>query len=266
MNKVCIILSITSDIGMALAQRYGRDGYKVFGTRRSDVPPNSIETFYLDIDSKASVIQFAVDVKRLGVKWDTLISCPCNPLPLEPFFESEFDEWSKSVHTNAIEQLRVLHELYPYRGEKANVVFFAGGGVNNAVLNFSAYTISKIMLIKMCEYLDAETDLNIFAVGPGWTRTKGHHTILRNIDAKDPRYQQTIDFLNSGKGTSMDDIYDCIRWLSEQGKEVASGRNFSVVNDKWDSGELANILRGNPDMYKLRRHGNDEEINTKRSV
>ncbi len=261
--KTCIIISITSDIGKALAERYSRDGYEIIGTYRSSenlvkILKNDYRFYHCDIDSKASIIQFMHEVRKLEIKWDTLILCPCNPLPLQPFFECEFNEWSESIHTNAVEQLRIVHELYPYREEKANVVFFAGGGVNNAVLNFSAYTISKIILIKMCEYLDAENpDLNIFAVGPGWTRTKGHHTILRNVAAKDPRCQQTIAFLNSGRGTSMDDIYDCIRWLSSQGKEVAGGRNFSVVNDKWGSEELTEELHQDKNMYKLRRHKNE---------
>jgi len=192
--------------------------------------------------------------------WDTFISCPCNPLPLENFFKCKFDEWSDSIHTNAIEQLRILHELYPFRNTNQrmpNVVFFAGGGINKAVTKFSAYTISKIMLIKVCEFLDAENeDLNIFIVGPGWTMTKIHQLILKNIDRKDERYYKTKNFMTSKKGTSTDDIYNYIKWLCEQGRDVAGGRNFSVVYDKWrgKSGkELSIKLKKNPDMYKLRR-------------
>ncbi|GAG88545.1 unnamed protein product [marine sediment metagenome] len=138
-----------------------------------------------------------------------------------------------------------------------NVVFFAGGGINKAVTKFSAYTISKIMLIKVCEFLDAENeDLNIFIVGPGWTMTKIHQLILKNIDRKDERYYKTKNFMTSKKGTSTDDIYNYIKWLCEQGRDVAGGRNFSVVYDKWrgKSGkELSIKLKKNPDMYKLRR-------------
>jgi len=195
-----------------------------------------------------------------------------------------FDEWSDSVHINAIEQLGVLHQLYPYRNQNqiANVVFFAGGGVNDAVINFSAYTISKIMLIKMCEFLDAENeDLNIFIVGPGWTKTKTHYLILENADRTDPKYHETLDFIKNEEGTSMDDIYGCIKWLSEQGKEVTSGRNFSLVNDKWKgnlSARLSSELKCDINMYKLRRCKNDfltqiiaevkstEKANTKRGI
>ena len=67
---------------------------------------------------------------------------------------------------------------------------------------------------------------------------------------------ETVAFLQSQTGTSMDDIYDSIRWLAAQGRAVSGGRNFSIVHDAWGSDELADALRRDPDMYKLRRHGN----------
>lgn len=265
-QRLAIIISVSSDIGMGLAKRYSKDGYAIVGTYRSTNKLNElkgipgIHLVHCDIDNKSDISKFAREYKDLGQEWDVLVSCPGSPLPLKAFFECDFDEWRRSIHTNAIEQLRVLHALYPFRNTTctSSVVFFAGGGVNNAVINFSAYTISKIMLIKMCEYLDAENpDLNIFIIGPGWTKTKTHDLILTHVDRTDRRYQETIDFLQDGKGTSIDDIYDCIAWLCEQGKEIAGGRNFSVVHDKWGQKELADELVKNPDMYKLRRCRND---------
>jgi len=268
-QKTAIIISVSSDIGMEMAKRYSRDGFTVVGTYRSKklLPelrrlPNC-HLFYCDLSDKKSINYFIKRYALMGIKWDVLVSCPCNPLPAQAFFKCDFDEWSDSVHVNVIEQLRLLHGMHPYR-KKANnvdVVFFAGGGVNNAVVNFSAYTASKIMLIKMCEFLDAENkDLNVFIVGPGWTRTKTHHLVLANVDKNGSKYKEIIRFLNSGEGTSMDDIYNCISWLCEQGKTVSSGRNFSVVNDKWkgvESKRLAAELKSDQNMYKLRRYKND---------
>ncbi|MBN1788061.1 MAG: SDR family oxidoreductase [Sedimentisphaerales bacterium] len=268
-KKVVVIISVTSDIGLALAKWYSKEGYIVVGTYRSGELLGKLENlenchlFSCDISNKKNIDKFISWYKKLDMRWDVFISCPCTPLPLKAFFECDFDEWSDSVHVNAIEQLRILHQIYPYRDESkiSDIVLFAGGGVNNAVINFSAYTVSKIMLIKMCEFLDAENkNINIFIVGPGWTRTKTHEFVLQHVARDDERYQKITDFLKSGKGTSMEDIYKCIQWLCEQGKEVASGRNFSIVNDKWrepDSKKLADELKKDPEMYKLKRHKND---------
>lgn len=268
-QKVVVLISITSDIGIALAHRYSALGYTVVGTYRSttqldklsDIP--NIHLFPCDIMKRQDIVNFVDSYERLGLQWDTFISLPCTPLPLKAFFDCDFDEWSESLHINAIEQLRLLHHFYPYRKNDSisNIALFAGGGVNNAVIDFSAYTASKSLLIKMCEFLDAENkDLNIFIVGPGWTKTKAHYITLENVDKHSSKYQETLDFMNNREGTSMDDIFDCIIWLCEQGKEVASGRNFSVVNDKWrpeNSNILAEELKNDKNMYKLRRFRND---------
>lgn len=265
-NKVVFISSITSDIGIALAQRYSKDGYTVAGTYRSRNQLGELtglpgcRLYYNDLGDPQSVRQAISDFAATGLRWETFISCAAIPNPLTGFFESDFDEWTHSVHINAIEQLRVLHLLYPLRdtGTVANAVFFAGPGTNNAPKNFSALTISKIFLIKFCELLDAEYgNLNTFIVGPGWTRTKAHERIISDPHVSPEKYKETIDFMNHHQGTSMDDIYQCIRWLSAKGKPIAGGRNFSVVHDCWGTEELAQTLANDLDMYKLRRYRND---------
>jgi NAD(P)-dependent dehydrogenase (short-subunit alcohol dehydrogenase family) len=264
-KRIISILSMTSDIGTALTERYSKRGDTVIGTYRSDkildklVKLENCYPLYCDISDKESIGKFADAFRKTGLEWDTFISCPSNPLPLTSFFDGNFDEWNKSVHVNSIEQLRVLHELYPFRNKErvSNVVYFAGGGGSNAaVVNFSAYNAAKILLTKMCELLHAENEeINAFIVGPGWTRTKTHKLILENVKPSDERYRMTKEFLETKKGTSMDDIFDCIEWLCKQGREIAGGRNFSVVYDKWKNGEeLARELKADKDMFKLRRN------------
>jgi len=273
LSKVVVIISITSDIGIALAHRYAKAGYNIVGTYRSTgqldqlSKISNLHLFSCDIMKKQEIVSFVKNFETLGLKWDTFISLPCTPLPLKAFFECDFDEWSESVHLNAIEQLRLLHHLHPFRNNTSisDVVLFAGGGVNNAVINFSAYTISKIMLVKMCEFMDAENkDLNIFIIGPGWTKTKVHYITLENVDKNSNKYKETSDFLSNHKGTSMDDIFECVSWLCNQGKDIASGRNFSVVNDQWQGRKnriLAEELKKDSNIYKLRRFKNDLLLN-----
>lgn len=132
--------------------------------------------------------------------------------------------------------------------------------MNGTVLNFSAYTVSKIMLAKMCEFLDAENkDMNIFIVGPGWTKTKIHHTILSDKRTAKAKVKETKDFLKEKEGTPLEDIFNSIEWLRAQGKSVVSGRNFSIVYDPWKEktrDRLVKALLKDADMYKLRRQGN----------
>jgi NAD(P)-dependent dehydrogenase (short-subunit alcohol dehydrogenase family) len=256
-----LIISVSSDIGRELSLRFTNNGDSVIGTSRSKVRMPFM-VLPCDINSKDSVDGFINSLKLIPYyRWDTLILCPCNPLPIEPFFKSDFNAWEESVNTNAINQLRLLHRLYPLRSSRPNVVFFSGGGVNNAVKDFSAYTISKLMLIKMCEFLDNEdTNTNFFTVGVGWTKTKTHNLILENTPVNSEKHIETQKFLEKGTGTSFDNIYKCITWLCKEGKTVSGGRNFSVVNDCWGYGLLRDKLLEEPDMYKLRRSFNNWKV------
>lgn len=269
-RPIVIILSISSDIGMVLAKRYLKDGFRVIGTYRTfsdkllDIQKEkSCSLISCDITDPKAVKSLVEKLGRLKVRWKTFISCVGEPRPLTPFFKTDFDLWSKSLEINAIAQLRVLHALYPLRDKTSvcSVVFFAAGGINKAVVNFSAYTIGKIMLVKMCEYLDAEEkDLNIFTVGPGWTRTKTHELILKDPGISKEKRQETLEFLKRGKGTDLDYIYECIRWLSDTGKNTASGRNFAIAHDplgKEKRQSLEKALKRDGNMYKLRRYGSD---------
>lgn len=267
--KTILILSVSSDIGSFLAQKYLSSGHRVIGSYRSTQMIKALtqhphcHLFACDIHDPQSLFLFVEHIKQLGVHWDTFISCVGYPLPLQSFFDSDFAQWQQSVEVNSLDQLRAIHMLYPLRNPQgiSDVVFFAGGGTNNAVVNFSAYTIGKIILTKMCEFLDAENpDLNIFIVGPGWTKTKTHQMILNDPHVSRVKYEETKRFLKNKEGTCLEDIFSCIQWLCAQGRVIAGGRNFSVVYDPWRSSQrekLIDQLKADSGMYKLRRHNND---------
>jgi NAD(P)-dependent dehydrogenase (short-subunit alcohol dehydrogenase family) len=140
-------------------------------------------------------------------------------------------------------------------------VLFSGSGTNSAAPAYSAYCASKILLIKMCELLDAESpDTSFFIVGPGIVRTKIHEQTLREPVRGGSNYGKVVEFLGSADpGTSHDDIYSCIRWCVAAGKAAVGGRNVALVHDAWRNGgtELARSLQNDPNLYKLRRFGNE---------
>jgi NAD(P)-dependent dehydrogenase (short-subunit alcohol dehydrogenase family) len=138
------------------------------------------------------------------------------------------------------------------------VLFFSGGGTNNATTYYSAYTVSKIALIKMCELLDAELPgCRFMILGPGWVKTKIHEATLRAGGRAGANYQRTIEKLGGSECTPMENVLDCCDWLIELPRNLVSGRNFSVVFDRWGEPELEKKLAAEPHMYKLRRFGND---------
>jgi NAD(P)-dependent dehydrogenase (short-subunit alcohol dehydrogenase family) len=269
MKKNILIIGISSGIGLELAKRYIIDGYVVIGTYRTVLEVkkiqanNNLKLLHLDTSIKDSVKQFLQEYESLSIPWDVLISMPSLMLPVKKFFDAEFSEWEASVNVNLIDQFRVIHSLYHYRNKNiiADIVFFSSGGINNAVTEMSAYVASKIMAMKLFEYINAEnSDINPFVVGPGWTKTKTHNSLIDNLPSEHPKHIATTKFIESNEGTSFQDIYDCIKWLIKQGKSLVGGRNFSVVHDPWkdDNGaKLIEKLQSNDGLYKLKRYGND---------
>ena len=267
-DRSTIIISASGDIGSAMSQRWLPRGWNVFGTYRTrsqtvdELQGHGVKLVYCDLLDPISVRDACSDLRTLCSAWDILVMCPGAQDPVGAFVECNFDEWEESIRVNFTSQMRIIHDLLPSRRVSSTlepcVLLFAGGGTNSAPVNYSAYIISKIASIKMCELLDAEIpDTRFVIIGPGWVKTKIHHATLRAGARAGANYQRTIEKLASDECTPMDQVLDCCDWVVDAPRELISGRNFSVAFDMWGTEELAKRLAEEPNMYKLRRYGND---------
>ena len=263
MAGTVFMLGGSADIGRALIERYLAAGWNVAATYRA---PGSLADFegrpgfrslLLDLDKRESIEAAATEMEKLGWRWNLFIAATGTLAPIGPFLEIDGEEWLQAIMNNGFLPCLVLKRLYPLRNPDGIVTaaFFAGGGVNNPFRNYSAYSASKLALLKMCELLDDEiSDLKCFILGPGYTASKLHEATYAAGAKAGANLQKTRDF-TATPGTSMDDIYACLEWCRSQDREVIGGRNISVVHDAWRHGghELAAALRRNPNLFKLRR-------------
>ena len=258
-----IILSISADIGNALAERRLAAGHRVSGTFRSEsdatrrLADQGATLFHADFAYSASVTVACQQFEP----WDELIVAVGTLEPVGLFEDTDFGDWIQSLQINLIQQLHAVHSLLPIRNGNASLLFFAGGGSNGAPVRNSAYTLSKIALTKTTELLAAEMpDLRVTIVGPGWVKTKIHEETLRAGEQAGQGLQDTMTRLETDNFVPMDDVLDCIDWLHRQPRDAVSGRNFSVAHDAWGNDALSTALAGNPNFYKLRRAGNDLQV------
>ena len=251
-----------------MARRWVGAGWAVVGTYRTssseleEVRKLGVRLVCCDLADKHSVGTASEELRDACFAWDVLASCPGTLEPIGAFAETSFNEWEQSFQANLFGQLRIIHALLPSRrtGQTPDscVLLFAGGGTNSAPVNFSAYTISKVALIKFCELLHAElSDTKAVIVGPGWVKTKIHEATLRAGQRAGPNYERTVERLAGSRFTSMEAVLDCCDWIVASPREVVGGRNFSVASDAWGTSELAQKLIADPDMYTLRRRGNE---------
>jgi len=263
--KKAIVISASSDIGAALCKKWKSLGWDIAGTYRTASPivddlqqNHKIRMVHCDLLNKESVQKTCSDLKILSSKWDVLVLAPGTMDPIGNFESIAFDQWEKNIEANFLSPLRILHSLLPIRGANPSVLFFAGAGTNNAALNYSAYAISKVSLIKMCELLDNEIpDTRFVIIGPGWVKTKIHESTLKaGIENAGANYYRTLKQIAEENWISMDKVVECCTWAATSQSKGISGRNFSVAHDAWGTKELEEALEEDHDMYKLRRNKN----------
>lgn len=263
-----VIISAYSDIGTAMSKRWLKRGWQIYGTFRTqsdtmnELQRKGARLVCCDLSDSLSVHRACLKLRRLCPRWDILVMCPGMQEPIGSFEKNHFDEWEESIKVNFTAQMRIVHTLLPYRRLRTTlrpcVLFFAGSGTNNAPVNYSAYIVSKIALIKMCELLDAEIpDTRFVIIGPGWVKTKIHVSTLKAGLRAGANYQRTIDKLAGNECTPMEKVIDCCDWIVDSPRPVVGGRNFSVAFDMWGTKDLKNKLLEENNMYKLRRYGND---------
>lgn len=269
-NGVAVVLGLGSDIGRELAFRYSSSNWIVWGTHRDPTGlsklPLGVKSVFCDLTDIGSLENAVTQFKLDNLKWDLLIIAAGTEEPIGSFWECDDDAWDSGIQINALAPLRFVRQIYSYRNQNtsSSVAFFSGSGTNNAAPAYSAYSASKIMLIKMCELLDSESpDTSFFIIGPGIVRTKIHQQTLKEPERSGSNYQKVIEYLGSDNmGTSHDDIFNCLNWCHKAGKKIIGGRNIALVNDAWRNGghTLMEKLKNDSDLYKLRRFGNDLKI------
>lgn len=262
--KKAIIIGASSDIGSALCDDWNLKNWELVGTYRTK-PDKFLHLSKIlrplvqcDLESKSSIDKAYNKLNRSIINWDVLVFGPGLLDPIDLFNKCNFDVWEKSITVNFTNQLRLLHLLLPHRKKQSldgpTVLFFAGGGVNDAPTHYSAYTVSKIAMIKMVELLATEMpDVKFIIIGPGWVKTKIHESTLNAKDLAGLNYERTLQKLKDDTFTPMKKVVECCNVLIAESREIFSGRNFSVAFDDWDNPNFKDLLK-NPNTYKLRRY------------
>lgn len=254
--RSAIILGIDSGIGSYLASRLKADGWDLWATTRRDSSLESEKIFKCDFGSSNSIDRCIADINKTKIKFELVIVAVGTMNPIGRFEDVDADQWENSYYINFIGPLRLL------RGIRNGLDFdntpliltFAGGGINSAPTNYTAYTLSKISLTKSIELLASEwNNVKLISLGTGWVDTKIHSQTLFAKTNAGENYEKTLLRINEGNFVPIEKIYQFLVWAIQQDSETISGRNFSLVDDPWNENSLVVSLKKNPHKFKLRR-------------
>jgi NAD(P)-dependent dehydrogenase (short-subunit alcohol dehydrogenase family) len=259
-----IVISISSDIGISIGSKWLADGVEIVGTYRrysenvAQLSEKGAKLVLCDLSQQDSVTEACSKLRSLCSAWDILVMCPGLQEPIGPFVNVEFDQWESSVRVNFVSQIRIIRELLPVRRTTPNfyptVLLFAGGGPNKATTNYSAYAVSKVALIKMCELLDAEMpDTRFVIVNPGWVKTKGHESMLKAGEMGGDDYRRMLEKMRLAEWVPMEKVVECCEWAIQAPRNLVGGRYFGVDFDEWGTDALYARLAEDTNLCKLRR-------------
>ena len=247
-EKKAIILSITSEIGLAIAMELLKKKFSVIGTynkktkKLNRLKEKGVILYKLNLSDKIKIDQVGKKILTRSRNWNYFISAAGTLDPIDSIVKSDSNKWEKSIYINCLGQIRFLKNLLIKNKKRKKILLFAGSGTNNATKNYSAYTLSKILLIKFVELLDFEEKLiTVGILGPGYIETKLHKKNKINKKQLNKKINTVVKFVN---------------WFFSKSKNIVSGRNFSLINDSWRSKKIDILLKKNKEIYKLRRFGN----------
>lgn len=253
-----LIVGVDSDLAKPLVSFARKVNWRVIGTSRRDTSSLlKVDKIYrCDIASTDSVESCVSQIYEEEIS-DRLVSVflvgTLAPIGLAGTID--INDWNYSFIVNGLGPMNFIQKLLHLRPDFPDVfVTFAGNGTNSAPTHFSAYTLSKIMLIKAMEILASEYPKKAFvSLGTGWMKSKIHNSVLSSTSVPEDIHTETLRRMNTNEFGNPEMISAFFEKIFSLGYEQFSGRNFSLQGDLWKEGHFWEKLTESPVSNKLRR-------------
>ena len=187
MKKIVLITGATSGIGRACAERFGRAGYDLVLTGRSEeklapvveavrLAGAEVKTLVFDVRDRDAARQALAGLDGRWAAVDVLINNAGLALGLEKEYEGRFDDWDTMIDTNIKGLLTMTRLVVPGmvergRGHIINIGSVAGDA---AYANGNVYCATKAAVKALTDGLRidlAETPIRVTNVKPGLVET-----------------------------------------------------------------------------------------------
>lgn len=194
-NKVVLVTGASRGIGRTIALQYAHAGVaSLIICARSDPNLLSLETeihainstirvhrFTLDVTDTAAVHACASAVRTTENRLDILVNNAGILPPAVPLADGDPDAWWEGIEINVRGPYLFLHAFLPLmvqtaeaHGVMTDVLNLTSIGAHTLFPGFSPYTTSKLALVKLTEFVEAEykdKGVNAVSVHPGGIMT-----------------------------------------------------------------------------------------------
>ncbi len=208
-HKVCLITGATSGIGLALAHRFGQDGYRISITGRnrekldqtvSELQQSGIEAFGIQADAASETDQrraVAETINRCG-RLDVLINNA--GISMRALFEeADLDVIRKVMETNFFGTVYATKAALPYLiRSKGSIVGISSIAGYKGLPGRTGYSASKFAMAGFLEALELELlkkGVHVLLASPGFTATAiRENSLTKNGDPQgvSPREEEKM--------------------------------------------------------------------------
>ena len=268
-NKKIVVTGGSMGIGLAVAQKCAIEGASLtLIARHEDDLKNAINnishngqshTYYcVDVSQPSQVAELAAALCKKHAHIDGLVNCAGIYGPIGKLDDIDPADFANTIRINLLGTFYMCHYLLPLlrKSTKAKIVNYAGGGAAGPFPNFSAYSVSKVGIVRLTENIAIELkeySIDVNVVAPGFVITRLHHeTIKAGKKAGEGFLKKTLEQIDKG-GVSADIAAKLTIFLLSQQSDGLTGKFISAPWDPWEKADFVSRLKANNDLAILRR-------------
>ena len=232
MNKIVLVTGASRGIGLEVAKRFSKEGYKVIGTSRGDfnlgdlIGDRSAMSVQLDLMSKESISDLFEALKSKDILPSVLIN-NAGITKDQLFLRMKDKDWDEVIETNLNGLFRVTKAFIKPMvknkfGRVINISSVAGLMGNSGQVNYSS---SKSAMVGFSRSLAKELgsrNITSNVVAPGFIETD--MTTFLNDDDK-IEVSKNIPMKRFG---TVEDVAKCIVFLASDNANYITGQIISV--------------------------------------
>lgn len=276
-NKIALITGGSRGIGKAIARAFLREGASVMLAARNsdelraaardleqDIRDHSgfddrIVVCAADVSRFADIQKLVAETIRVFKKIDVLVNAAGTYGPIGPSEKIDFEKWKQAFDTNLFGTFRMMQEVIPVmaKAKQGKIINFSGGG-DGPFPRFSAYSASKVAVVRLTETIAEETKgsgiaVNAIAPGPVNTEILAQALAAGEEAVGKEKYAEFLKQKSVG-GVPPEKAAELCVFLASAAAEGLTGRFLSAVWDDWKSWtkeDIKQIMSGN--RFTLRR-------------
>lgn len=266
-GKTALITGGGRGIGKTVAQFFHAEGASIALAARSEDELKAVKAeigdrvqiFPSDISKRSEVKALVEATLAAFGTIDVLVNAAGIYGAIGPVAEVDFEKWKETFAINLFGTFSMIQETLPIfvKKKKGKIINFSGGG-DGPFPNFTAYSSSKVAVVRLTESLAKELkqyNIDVNAIAPGAVNTKILEAGLAAGEkmAGKENYEKFLKQKDGG-GVPPEKAAALCVFLASDASDGLSGKLVSAVWDKWDTwtkDDIARLMAS--DLLTLRR-------------